>query len=97
MKPVLVAVAFLPFLAGAALAAPPNGEQKTEFYDICVSVSQNVALCTCKADAAMTLIDADFMAVVIASMKGRPVENRYYDAYNTYIARSTQACGMGGA
>jgi hypothetical protein len=83
-------------LAGAAQAAPPSAAQKAEFYKVCVGISQNVALCTCKADAALRLIDADFMAVVIASMAGRPVEARYYDAYNTYIARSTEACGMGG-
>jgi hypothetical protein len=93
---ILYAAAVLALLAGTAQAAPPSAAQKAEFYKVCVGISQNAPLCTCKADAAMTLIDADFMAVVIASMQGRPVEARYYDAYNTYIARSTQACGMGG-
>jgi len=93
---ILTAALLLAFVAGAAQAAPPGAGQKAEFYKVCVSISQNVPLCTCKADAAMKLIDADFMAVVIASMKGTPVESRYYDAYNDYIARSTQACGMGG-
>ena len=46
---------------------------------------------------AMTLIDSTFMAVVISSMKGKDVPDEYYDAYNDYIARSTQACGMGSA
>jgi hypothetical protein len=37
------------------------------------------------------------MAVVIASMKGKDVPANLYDAYSDYIARSTQACGMGSA
>ncbi len=45
----------------------------------------------------MTLIDTEFMAVVIASMKGGDVPDTYYDTYNDYIARSTEACGMGSA
>jgi hypothetical protein len=45
----------------------------------------------------MTLIDTKFMAVVISSMKGKDVPDEYYDTYNDYIARSTQACGMGSA
>lgn len=91
----LLAIAVLVLAAGAAQAAPPSADQKAEFHRICVGISQNEALCTCKADAAMSLIDTEFMAVVIASMRGTPVESRYYEAYNDYIARSTQACGMG--
>ena len=54
-------------------------------------------LCTCKADAAMSLVDTEFMAVIIASMKGKDVPADLYDTYNDYIARSTEACGMGSA
>ena len=47
--------------------------------------------------SAMSLIDTDFMAVVIASMKGKDVPSNLYETYSDYIARSTQACGMGSA
>jgi hypothetical protein len=50
-------------------------------------------LCTCKADAAMTLIDGPFMDTVIAAMKGarNPAEGEYR-AYNAYVAKSNQIC-----
>jgi len=80
-----------------AAGTPPTKAQKDEFYKVCVSVSKNAPLCTCKADAAMKLIDTEFMAVVIAAMRGKDPGEKYYDEYNDYIARSTQACGMGGA
>ena len=96
MNKLLVALAALA-IAVPAYAAPPSAEQKAEFLKTCLQVAPAAGeLCTCKADAAMTLIDSDFMAIVIASMKGKPVEEQYYDTYNDYIARSTEACGMGG-
>ena len=78
-----------------ALAAPPSAEQKAEFYDACVKTSGNVSLCACKADAAVQLVDHDFMAVVVASMKGKTLDDQYAVAYNDYIVESTRACGMG--
>ena len=43
----------------------------------------------------MQLIDQDFMAVVLASMKGKTLDDKYAVAYNDYIVESTRACGMG--
>jgi hypothetical protein len=89
-----LAIAIAPVFAKGT---PPTVEQKAEFLETCLKVAPAAGeLCRCKADAAMTLIDSDFMAIVIASMKGKDVEEKYYDAYNDYIARSTEACGMGG-
>lgn len=95
MKRLLIVLAALAFTAPAH-AAPPTAEQKADFLKTCLKVAPAAGeLCSCKADAAMTLIDSEFMAVVIASMKGKDVPDSYFDAYNDYIARSTQACGMG--
>jgi hypothetical protein len=92
MKPLLSMVTvLLTAMATPAVAAPTEG-QKAEFYRVCMSIAQDAALCSCKADAAMTLIDERFMAVVIASMKGGSPAPGEYDAYNTYVARSNQAC-----
>jgi len=85
----------LPVFATPSLAAAPSAEQKAEFYAACVKTSSNVSLCTCKADAAVQLIDSDFMAVVLASMKGKTLDDKYAVAYNDYIVESTRACGMG--
>jgi hypothetical protein len=60
MKTGLMAVLALALLSGPTLAAggaKPTVEQKAEFYKTCYGISQDEALCTCKADAAMTLID----------------------------------------
>lgn len=78
-------------LATPALAAPTEA-QKAEFYASCMGIAQDQALCACKADAAMTLIDERFMGVVIASMKGGSPAAADYDAYNTYVAKSNQVC-----
>lgn len=72
--------------------AAPTAEQKAEFHAVCMGIAQDETLCTCKADAAMTLIDADFMALVIAAMQGGSVPQSQYNAYNTYVAKSNQIC-----
>jgi len=83
-------------LAAAALTAPalaaPTAAQKAEFLAVCMGISGDEALCTCKADAAMDLIDERFMGVVLSSMKGGAPAASDYEAYNTYVARSNQIC-----
>ncbi|MFC3703971.1 hypothetical protein ACFOOL_04300 [Devosia honganensis] len=79
-------------LAAPAFAAAPTSAQKDEFYSVCMGIAQDAALCGCKADAAMTLIDQRFMGVVIASMRGGAPAAGDYQAYNTYVARSNQIC-----
>ena len=32
------------------------------------------------------------MDIIIASMKGKPLDAKYYDAYNDYIARLEPIC-----
>ncbi|MBL8598416.1 MAG: hypothetical protein J0I48_14950 [Devosia sp.] len=97
MKKTLLVLAALAFVTPAG-AAPPTAEQKAEFLATCLKVAPEAGtLCTCKADAAMSLVDSEFMAVIIASMQGKDVPAALYDTYNDYIARSTQACGMGSA
>jgi hypothetical protein len=97
MKKLLFVLAALA-LATPVQAAPPTKEQQAEFLATCLKVAPAAGeLCRCKAEAAMSLIDTEFMAVVIASMKGKDVPDDKYDTYNDYIARSTEACGMGSA
>ena len=97
MKKLLLVLAALAFVT-PAVAAPPTAEQKADFLATCLKIAPEAGeLCTCKAEAAMSLIDTDFMAVVIASMKGKDVPSNLYETYSDYIARSTQACGMGSA
>ncbi|MEO7223243.1 MAG: hypothetical protein ABIY37_12285 [Devosia sp.] len=97
MKKLLFMLAALA-LATPVQAAPPTPEQKADFLATCLKVAPAAGeLCRCKADAAMSLIDTQFMAVVIASMKGKDVPDDLYDTYSDYIARSTEACGMGSA
>ena len=84
--------ALLLFAAVPASAAPTQA-QKAEFYAVCMGIAQNDALCSCKADAAMSLIDERFMGVVIASMRGTSSPAAAdYNAYNTYVAKSNQVC-----
>ena len=91
MRPALALSAAL-LLAAPAFAAAPTSAQKDEFYSVCMGIAQDAALCGCKADAAMTLIDQRFMGVVIASMRGGAPAAADYQAYNTYVARSNQIC-----
>jgi hypothetical protein len=88
----LLVLAALPLLGLPTLAAPPTAAQHDEFFRTCMSIAQDEALCTCKADATAELIDERFMGVVIASMKGGSPAAADYDAYNTYVARSNQIC-----
>lgn len=85
------AMAALSLLTAPVLAAP-TAAQKDEFYRVCMSIAQDQTLCSCKADAAMTLIDERFMGVVIASMKGGSPGEGDYRAYNAYVAKSNQIC-----
>ena len=93
MKTSLLATAFaLALVATPAFAAPPTAEQKADFYKTCMGIAQDDTLCSCKADAAMTLIDERFMGVVISGMKGKSPAEADYSAYNTYVAKSNQIC-----
>lgn len=95
MKQVGMAFVALALTMVPVEAAAPSAEQKADFYRTCVATSQNEPLCTCKADAAVKLVDGEFMAVIIASMSGRTLDPKYNVAYNDYIVESTRACGMG--
>ncbi len=100
MKKLLLVLVALAVTTAPVLAkgTPPTAAQKADFLAECLKVAPAAGeLCRCKADAAMTLIDTEFMAVVISSMKGKDVPDDLYDAYANYIAHSTEACGMGSA
>ena len=88
----VLAATLLAMVAGTALASAPTAAQKAEFHAICLRVSGNEELCTCKAEAAMTLIDERFMGVVIGSMQGGSPAAADYETYNRYVARSNQLC-----
>jgi hypothetical protein len=79
-------------LAVVPAQAAPTSAQKADFYATCMSIAQDDVLCSCKADAAMELIDERFMGVVIASMKGRATAPEDAVPYNTYVAKSNQIC-----
>ena len=97
MTKLLLMVAALSMIASGAMAKtitnPPTDAQLKAFYSACIHVApEATVLCKCKEDAAPKLIDTAFMDVVIASIKGKPLEAKYYDQYNNYIARSNQIC-----
>ncbi len=92
MHRLLLALPLLLASTAPSFAAAPTAAQKDEFYKVCMGIAQDATLCGCKADAAMTLIDERFMAVVISSMKGGSPKAADYDAYNTYVAKSNQVC-----
>lgn len=97
MKKLLLAALLLSLLPAGAMAKtianPPTAEQKAAFLAQCLKVAPEAqTLCTCKSEAVTSLIDTDFIEVVIASMKGKPLDAKYYDAYNDYIARSNKVC-----
>jgi len=89
---ILAPLGLLGLLITPALAAAPTAAQKQEFYAVCMGIAQNDALCSCKADAALKLIDERFMGVVIASMKGGVPGSADFKAYNAYVAKSNQVC-----
>lgn len=101
MKSFLLVLAALTLTTSGAIAKaathtianPPTNEQLDAFYAACIHVApEATVLCKCKKEAAPKLIDTAFMDVVIASIKGKPLEAKYYDAYNEYIGRSNQIC-----
>ena len=92
MRGLVLVSALLLSAATPAFAAAPTEAQKAEFYSVCMGIAQNETLCSCKAEAALTLIDEPFMAMVIGAMKGASVPKDTYVAYNTYVAKSNQVC-----
>jgi len=97
MTKLLLMVAALSLVSSGAVAKtitnPPSDAQLKAFYAACIHVApEATVLCECKEEAAPKLIDADFMDIVIASIKGKPLAAKYYDTYNNYIARSNQIC-----
>jgi hypothetical protein len=81
---------------GTALAAAPTAAQKQLFLKECLKNSGgNTTLCDCKAEQAMTLIDADFMQTVLDSMNGKPLPASQSGAYGVYISKSNAVCAPG--
>ena len=85
----------LGLLTAPSLAASPSPQQRAEFYATCMGIAQDDALCSCKADAALELVDGEFMGMVIASMKGKAPPQNQNVAYNNYIAQSNAICKPG--
>lgn len=81
--------------AAFAEGAAPTKAQHDEFYKVCMSIAGDDALCSCKADAAMTLVDSDFMATIIASMKGKAPPAADNVKYGVYITKSNAVCKPG--
>lgn len=92
MKRLTIVVGLMGLAVSGASAAAPTAAQHAEFHAVCLAISGDQALCTCKADAAMELIDERFMGVVIASMRGGSPAAADFAPYNTYVARSNQIC-----
>ncbi|HEY4167581.1 MAG TPA: hypothetical protein VGM96_12430, partial [Reyranella sp.] len=78
MKIFVLAAAVLSLTIGGAYAAtapaskgtPPTTEQKARFLKACEKYG-TTTVCTCKAEQAMKLVDADFMEVIIDSINGK--------------------------
>ena len=77
---------------GHAQAAKVTAAQKAEFHAQCMKIASNETLCTCKADAAEELIDEEFMAIVIAAMKGKTAPKELTSTYDAYIRKSNAIC-----
>jgi len=93
MRSFATAVLLTALLTTPAFAAAPTAAQKADFYATCLKISSDVPLCTCKADAAMKLIDERMMGYVIAGMKGSGnAPQDVQRAWNTYVAKSNQIC-----
>jgi hypothetical protein len=95
MKRALAGLLVLGCLTAPALAAPVSTGQKADFYKTCMAIAQNDRLCSCKADAAAKLVDAQFFGLVISAMRGKAPPASANVAYNNYIARSNQICKPG--
>ena len=97
MKKTLILAAALALLASGAFAKPitnpPTQAQLDAFYAACVKVApEATALCKCKEQVAPKITDSAFMDIIIASMKGKPLDAKYYNTYNDYIANSNKVC-----
>jgi hypothetical protein len=93
LKKTVALLAMLGMATTASLGAMPTAGQKLEFHQVCLAISGDDALCTCKADAAMTLIDERMMGFVIAGMKGSGgAPDDVQREWNDYVARSNQIC-----
>lgn len=89
----VLAIAGMALLGIPTLAAPITTAQKAAFTKVCLSISQDDALCTCKAEAATTLIDGRMMGYVIAGMQGAGnAPDDVQREWNTYVAKSNQIC-----
>jgi hypothetical protein len=91
MRAALAFFAFAMLTAGVA-AAPPTAEQKNSFQRVCMSIASNEPLCSCKAEAAVELIDSEFMDLVIAAMKGETYPADEQGRYDEYIRQSNAIC-----
>ena len=93
LRKTAIILAVLGLSTAAAIAGPPTAGQKQEFYQVCLAISSDNALCTCKSDAAMKLIDERMMGYVIAGMKGSgSAPDDVQREWNDYVARSNQIC-----
>jgi hypothetical protein len=88
----LAVFAVAALVASSAYAAPPTKEQQAEFYKTCMRIAENDTLCSCKRDAAVELIDSDFMTTVISAMKGETYPADEQGTYDAYISRSNAVC-----
>ncbi len=82
----------LAILATGVAAAPPTAEQKNSFQRVCMSIASNEPLCSCKAEAAVKLIDGEFMDLVISAMKGETYPADEQGRYDEYIRQSNAIC-----
>jgi hypothetical protein len=101
MRIVVAALCALMLVTGVAEAKthlpkiknPPTQAQLDSFYATCIKVAPAASvLCKCKETAAPKLVESSFMDIIISSMKGKPLDAKYYDAYNIYIANSNAIC-----
>ena len=94
MKIFVLAAAMIALTAGAALAAPPTAEQKARFLKACEKYG-TTAVCTCKAEQAVKLVDSDFMEIIIDSINGKPTPVKDTLKYGVYISKSNAVCAPG--
>jgi hypothetical protein len=92
MRLAAAAVVALAALTNTVVAGPPTAAQKNTFHRVCMSIASNEPLCACKADAAVKLIDSDFIELVISAMKGETYPADEQGRYDEYIRRSNAIC-----